>query len=82
MNKENVLLIAVGGIGFRHFQALINCQSDFVLYVVDVSREALEQARRDGVVTIAPYQKLNRLYASGLQLLRHHRLYADQFLKN
>ena len=45
MNKENVLLIAVGGIGFRHFQALMNCQSDFVLYVVDVSREALEQAR-------------------------------------
>ena len=45
MKDCNILLVAVGGIGFRHFQALLNCQSGFALYVVDVNREALERAR-------------------------------------
>jgi len=45
MKKENVLIVAVGGIGFRHFQALLNCQSDFNLHVVDVDHEAIERAR-------------------------------------
>lgn len=43
--KGNVLLIAVGGIGFRHFQALLNCKSDFDLHVVDVSNDAVQRAR-------------------------------------
>lgn len=45
MSQSNVLLIAVGGIGFRHFQALLNCRSDFALYVVDISAEALAKAK-------------------------------------
>jgi len=45
MKKDNVLIVAVGGIGFRHFQALLNCQSDFDLHVVDVDYEAIERAR-------------------------------------
>lgn len=44
MNK-NVLLIAVGGIGFRHFQALLNCRENINLYVVDLSEEALSRAK-------------------------------------
>ncbi len=44
MNK-NVLLVAVGGIGFRHFQALLNCVHSFNLYVVDISEEAILRAR-------------------------------------
>ncbi|KHM52671.1 hypothetical protein NZ47_03465 [Anaerovibrio lipolyticus] len=43
--KKNVLLIAVGGIGFRHFQAVINCKEPINLYVVDISEEALSRAR-------------------------------------
>lgn len=42
---KNVLLIAVGGIGFRHFQAVINCKEPIDLYVVDISEEALARAR-------------------------------------
>lgn len=45
MNKNHVLLVAVGGIGFRHFQALLNCRSDFELHVVDISEAAVERAR-------------------------------------
>lgn len=41
----HVLLIAVGGIGFRHFQALLNCESNFELYVVDISNDALRHAK-------------------------------------
>lgn len=43
--KKNVLLIAVGGIGFRHFQAVINCKEPINLYVVDISEEALSRAK-------------------------------------
>ena len=45
MEKDHVLLVAVGGIGFRHFQALLNCRSDFELHVVDVSEAAIERAK-------------------------------------
>lgn len=43
--KNKVLLVAVGGIGFRHFQALLTCKSDFELHVVDVSIAAIERAK-------------------------------------
>lgn len=42
---ENVLLVAVGNIGFRHFQALLNCHSSFDLHVVDVDRNAIVKAK-------------------------------------
>lgn len=45
MAKDNVLLIAVGGIGFRHFQALLNCESEFELHVVDISEDAVKRAK-------------------------------------
>ena len=41
----NVLLIAVGGIGFRHFQALLNCESDFELHVIDINTDTIERAK-------------------------------------
>lgn len=43
--KKNVLLIAVGGIGFRHFQAILNCKEDINFYVVDISADALKRAK-------------------------------------
>lgn len=45
MKTGSILLVAVGGIGFRHFQALLNCQSDFELHVVDTSIDAVNRAR-------------------------------------
>lgn len=42
---KNVVLIAVGGIGFRHFQAILNCEEEITLYVVDISKEALNRAK-------------------------------------
>ncbi len=41
----NVLLIAVGGIGFRHFQALLNCESDFELHVININTDTIERAK-------------------------------------
>lgn len=43
--KKHILLIALGGIGFRHFQALLECESEFDLHVMDVSPDAVERAR-------------------------------------
>lgn len=48
MTKDNVLLVAVGGIGFRHFQALLNCESEFELHVVDISEDAVNRAKSYG----------------------------------
>lgn len=45
MELKNVLLIAVGNIGFRHFQALLNCRSTFALHVVDLDAAAIERAK-------------------------------------
>lgn len=42
---NHVLLIAVGNIGFRHFQALLNCSSSFDLYVVDFDDSAITRAK-------------------------------------
>ena len=42
--KKSVLLIGLGGIGFRHFQAILNCKEEFDLYVVDISNEAIKRA--------------------------------------
>jgi len=42
---DNVLLVAVGGIGFRHFQALLNCRSEFNLYVVDINPVVVQRAK-------------------------------------
>lgn len=40
-----VLLVGLGGIGFRHFQAILNCKSDIELYAVDVEDRAIDRAR-------------------------------------
>lgn len=45
METCNVLLVALGNIGFRHFQALLNCHSAFELHVVDISDDAVAQAK-------------------------------------
>lgn len=42
---KNVVLIAVGGIGFRHFQAILNCEQEIHFYVVDISKDALIHAK-------------------------------------
>lgn len=43
--KKKVLLVGVGGIGFRHFQAILKCESDIELYVADIADEALEKVK-------------------------------------
>lgn len=45
MENSHVLLIAVGNIGFRHFQALLNCRSAFDLHVVEINDDAIAHAR-------------------------------------
>lgn len=45
---HTVVLIGVGGIGFRHFQALFNCNNDIEIYVVDVNLDALDSAKQYG----------------------------------
>lgn len=45
MKSNQVLLIAVGNIGFRHFQALLNCRSAFTLHVVDINNTAVAHAK-------------------------------------
>lgn len=45
METSHVLLIAVGNIGFRHFQALLNCRSAFDLHVVEINGGAVACAR-------------------------------------
>lgn len=40
-----VLLVGLGGIGFRHFQAILNCKSDISLYAVDIKEKAIDRAR-------------------------------------
>ena len=40
-----VALLGVGGIGFRHFQSLLEMELQIELYVIDISEEALEKAR-------------------------------------
>ncbi|MBP3505387.1 MAG: Gfo/Idh/MocA family oxidoreductase [Lachnospiraceae bacterium] len=42
---KNVLIVGLGGIGYRHFQAVLKCKSDIILYAVDISKEAIERAR-------------------------------------
>ena len=42
---KRVLIIGVGGIGFRHFQALFNCKERIEIYVVDVNDDAIRQAK-------------------------------------
>lgn len=44
--KKNVLIVGLGGIGYRHFQAVLKCKSDVVLYAVDISLEAIEKAKK------------------------------------
>ncbi len=44
MNKK-VLIVGLGGIGYRHFQAVLKCKSDIDLFVVDISLEAIERAK-------------------------------------
>lgn len=43
--KKKVLIVGLGGIGYRHFQAVLKCKADIDLYVVDISREAIERAK-------------------------------------
>ena len=45
MNKS-VVLIGVGGIGYRHFQSLLNYESKLDISVIDLDGNALEQAKR------------------------------------
>lgn len=40
---KNVVLVGVGGIGFRHFQAIMNCANPVNLCVVDLSEEAIQR---------------------------------------
>ena len=42
---RNIVLVGVGGIGFRHFQALLNCSHPINLYVIDLSNDALQRCR-------------------------------------
>lgn len=42
---KKVLIIGVGGIGFRHFQALFSCRERIEIYVVDVNDDAIRQAK-------------------------------------
>jgi len=42
---KKILLIGAGGIGFRHFQALFNCEKEIEVYVVDVNDDALKKAQ-------------------------------------
>ena len=46
MKKKNIAIIGLGGIGFRHFQSLMNSNLEIKLVLVDVSQNALERARR------------------------------------
>lgn len=55
MINDNVLLIGVGGIGFRHFQALLNCRNDFEVYIVDKSKKAIDKVKE-----YVEAQKINR----------------------
>lgn len=43
--SKNVVLIGVGGIGFRHFQALFNCNNEIDIYVIDINKSALDKAK-------------------------------------
>lgn len=45
MKKITVLLIGVGGIGFRHFQSLMNLELHTELLLVDINESALERAK-------------------------------------
>ena len=66
----NVLLIAVGGIGFRHFQALLNCESDFELHVLDLNTDTIERAKAYAAEQLKPIV-MKREFA----FCQHHLIY-------
>lgn len=47
MNKK-ILVVGVGGIGFRHFQALFNCEEKIEIYVLDICDDAIRRAKEYG----------------------------------
>lgn len=40
----SIVLIGVGGIGFRHFQSIISMNKDIRLFVIDINEDALKNA--------------------------------------
>lgn len=47
MTMKNVVLVGVGGIGFRHFQAILNYSDPINLYVIDLREEAILRCREE-----------------------------------
>lgn len=41
---HNVAIIGIGNLGLRHFQAVLNCEQDMNIYIVDTVNESLEKA--------------------------------------
>lgn len=44
--KNKVLIIGLGGIGYRHLQAVLKCETDMDIYAVDISVEAISNAKK------------------------------------
>ncbi len=64
----NIVLIGVGGIGFRHFQSLMNLEHDKInLFLIDVNAEALnkakefEKSKHNKFINIVCYENINHL---------------------
>ncbi len=65
--KKKVLIVGLGGIGYRHFQAVLKCKSDIDLYVVDISIEAIERAKTymteiGSDINVFFYDNINNIY--------------------
>lgn len=43
--KKKILIVGLGEIGYRHFQAVLKCRSDINLFCADISLAAIERAK-------------------------------------
>lgn len=43
---NNIAVIGLGGLGIRHFQAILNCKEKINLYALDVSKNSLDKAQQ------------------------------------
>lgn len=41
---HNIAIIGIGNLGLRHFQAILNCEQNMNIYIVDTVNESLERA--------------------------------------
>ena len=47
MKKNKIsLIVGVGNIGFRHFQALLNCSFKQKIYIFDINNAALDKCKK------------------------------------